>query len=360
MSLEINGKLLSTQEVFDRLKVTMGLPKEASNNDVKIKEPIIFWQSAGYKQLVPMVSNRDNSVFYKPRYAKTFGFQIKSNNTFIGEDGLASSESVVLFTNKIVNEDTTTYLYNGSDRLMFEDGNFTVNAGQEDILLFLRMSERNQTNHKWQLNVDGEPTYKPTNGGFLIYELRPKIVAETDYADASRKIMAQAVCFDKNKLSDEHAIDMATSYNMQGVAKTPIKQIRVWLASKAEQNPDKFIKDLSSQSYRLSAQLKTAFDLGIIVHSEQRVKWGKDTPFYNKGKAIIAQLPKGVDANKHEVLAAKLVEKGDSETISSIQDLIAKGTQHITEVKEESALEKAALELGVTVEELLALKGKKA
>ena len=357
--LEINGKLLSTQEVLDRLKVTMGLPKDTPNSEVQIKEPIVFWQSKGYEQLVPMVSPRDNSVFYKPRYAKTFGFQIKSNNTWIDENRVASSENVILYDNKTVKDDTTIYLYAGSDRLMFEDGHFTVNAGQEDVLLFLRMSERNQTNHKWGLNVDGEPIYKPMNGGFLIYELRPKIVAETDYKSAAKKVAAQAVCFDESKLSNEHAIDMATSYGMQGVAKTPIKKIRVWLASKAEQNPDKFIKDLSSQSYRLSAQLKTAFDLGIIVFKDQRVIWGKDTPLYNKGKGVIKQMPKGVDANKHEVLATKLVQDGDSETISTIQDLIKKGTAHIVETKEESAIEKAALELGVTVEELLALKGKK-
>jgi hypothetical protein len=358
--LEINGKLLSSQEVFDRLKVSLGLPKDAPNSDVQIKEPIVFWQSKGYQQLVPMVSPRDNSVFYKPRYAKSFGFQIKSNNTFIDGDGVASSESVVLYNNKTVKEDTTIYLYDGSDRLMFQDGSFTVNAGQEDVLLFLRMSERNQTNHKWMLNVDGEPVYKPTNGGFLIYENKPKIVAETDYLSASRKIAAQALCFDESKLSNELAIDMATSYGMSNVARTPIKQIRVWLSSKAEQMPDKFIKDLTSQSYRLSAQLKTAFDLGIIVHSEQRVKWGKETPYYKKNGGVIMQLPRGVDANKHEVLAAKLVEKGDSQTIQDIQALIKKGTEHIVETKEQSAIELAAMQLGIPVEKLLALKEEKA
>lgn len=356
--LKINGKLLSTQEVYDRLKVTLGLPKSADNSEVQIKEPIVFWQSAGYKQLVPMVSPRDNSVFYKPRYAKTFGFQIHANNTFIDEGNVPISENVVLYTTETVKDDTTIYLYNGSDRLQFEDGNYTVYPGQEDVLLFLRMSERNQTNHKWTMNNDGEPLYKPQNGGFLIYELKPKLEAETDYYESARAVQAQALCYDKSKLSDEHALDMATSYGMQNAAKSPIKKIRVWLSNKAKENPDKFLKDLTSQSYRLSAQIKTAFDLGILTFSEQRVKWGKETPYYNKGKAQpIMQLPKGVDGNKHEVVAAKLVEKADTATISSIQELIQKATAGIVEQKEDSVLEKAAIELGITVEQLLALKG---
>ncbi len=357
--LEINGKLLSTQEIYDRLKVTQGLKTTEHNSTVQISNSIVFKQTDSYVQKVPMLDELGGVVF-KNRYSRSFGLQITSSNFYLDEKGNIQSENVVLYTNKLVKDDTTTYLYNGLDRIQFKDGYLEVKAGEEDLLLFLRMHERNQTNHKWlQTDEDKEPKYKPYKN-FLITEILPIKEAANEYDTVKKLTAVQVLCLDETRMPLELLIDMAASYGMGNVGKTEPKKIRVWLSQKATQNPDKFLKDYNSQSFKLSATMATAFDLGVITLNEgRRVKWGKETPYYNGGKEIILQLPAGTENKKHEVLASKLVERGDSETIDAIKKLIEAKKPKKENTENEDALFMAAEALGVTVQELLELKKSK-
>lgn len=359
--IKINGKTLSTQEIYNRLKISQGLKTNEPNATVQIQTPITFRQTDSYMQMVPMV-DKMGATFYKKRYGRSFGLQISNTNFYNDENGMIQSEQTVIFTNESYVDDKPVYKYEGLDRITFNDGYLTLNAGQEDLLLYLRLHERCQTNHKWmQVDADGEPRYKPSKP-FLFTEILPEKNASNDYDKVKKITAVQVLCLDETRMPLDLLIDMASSYGFGNAAKTPPKQVRVWLSQKAVENPDKFLKDYNSQAFKLSATIATAFSLGILTLGEgRRVSWGKETPFFaGKAKSIIMQLPAGSEANKHEVVASKLVEKGDSETVEAIKKLIeAKRPAQKANTEDEDAMFKVAESLGVTVEELLKLKKEK-
>jgi len=98
---------------------------------------------------------------------------------------------------------------------------------------------------------------------------------------------------------------MAVSYNMIDAKYKGEKAIRLFLAQKATANPEQFMKDLTSSSFELMAEVNSAFMYGILTYDMPYIRWAKK----KEGDNRILTVPSGKDHVDYMVHWLREVDK---------------------------------------------------
>lgn len=354
--IEVNGVALTAKEIKDRLALTNG------GEPLIIKEPLKFELHSNMSRsrtLVDKETNHSMTTMVFPDWHMA----IETSNFYVPEKGgQGTLEQVYLYTSKLKQQNETyLYQYKDSGKITFEKGIIVLQPGDEDVLLFLRMHDRNQSNIKYSWIDDRGEFLHRVNKSFLFREVFPEKEAKVSFTTSMARLVAAAAAMDSKALPDEAALSMAISYGAPFNKQTPMDEVRVFLLEKAESDPKQFTHNVKSQSYLLKAMVSRAFEEKVITFdsTSKRVLWGKKVSIATTGnRPVIHQITRGLEAEYIDQMVIYLRDKdttGITEKIRTELESIPVVTQD-----DDNSLHMAAQLAGVEVEELIELRAAKA
>ncbi len=278
--IKINDKILTNKEVIELLE------KETGSG--KMKGDIEFCLLENYQSNIKILNEAQEARWVK-KFQTTYGISNQYERRNFEEGG---TETVLYYTS-VAGDPVKGYRYHTGDlnKIVFNNGYLIVRPGQEDLLLWLRLNERNQTNKYWeQTDTRGNQKYKP-EGAFNYKEIIPEKVSEEEYNNYYQGLVAQAKVVNPESLKYDVALKMAQSYNMVDAKFKGEKAVRLFLGMKAKANPEQFMKDLTSSSFELRADINQAFMYGILAWDMPYIRWAKKMD----GDQRILTVPSGKD-----------------------------------------------------------------
>lgn len=336
--IEINGKVLTNAEVIEKL-------------GERITRPIEFKLCEQFKSSLRYTARGTTS--WVTRYVETFGL----NNRAEVRDFENGGNDVVIYFTQIVGDPNKPlerrYIVGDTiNKVQFNRGLLSVNEGQEDLLLFLRINEQCQTNDAWaKTDTFGNQKYKPTKA-FLYKEIIPEKENEQSYDLTHLRLRAQTAAFDPKRISSEAAIIMATGYQMPEARYKGEKAIRQFLYDKATADPEQFLKNMSSSSFDLTAIVQSALEFNIVKFDAPYYRWAIDNP-KKYGDGRICQVPAGKGI---EWFVQWLRETDKSGVLEELKKKVAEATDKSDanfEAEDKKPLESLMAQFGVkTAEEL--------
>lgn len=295
--LSINGKQLTNEEVVKLLE------KETGNG--KMKGDIEFCLLDNYRSTIKTL-NDQGEVRFVSKYQATYAIANQYDRRNFTDGG---TETIIYYTN-VVNDKThgqPRYMTNDLNKVVFYHGHLTVRPGQEDLLLFLRLNERNQTNPYWEVSDGrGNQKYIP-QGAFNYKEIVPEKISEVAYDSYYEGLKAQAAVVNPDRIPYDMALKMAISYNMVDARFKGEKAIRLFLAQKAKENPESFMKDLNSSQFELRAQVNSCFMYGILGYDAPYIRWANKK--ISDADTRILTVPSGKDHVDYMVFWLREVDK---------------------------------------------------
>lgn len=281
--ISINGKVLSNTEVISLLE------KETGGG--KMKGDIEFCLLDNYCSSIKTLNDQGEAKYVR-KFQATYGVSNQYDRRNFAEGG---TETVIYFTTTINDKvnGQPRYLTNDMNKIVFYHGHLTVRPGQEDLLLWLRLNERCQTNKYWEhADARGNQKYTP-QGAFNYKEIIPEKVSELAYNDYYEGLKAQAAVVNEDRISKDMALKMAISYGMVDAKFAGEKAIRLFLAQKAKANPEQFMADLNSAAFELRAQVNSCFLYGILAWDVPYIRWANKKAA--DGDTRICTVPVGRD-----------------------------------------------------------------
>jgi hypothetical protein len=339
--IKINEKVLTTEEVIALLKEETGSGKMTSDIEFRLLE--------NYESVIKVLNDQDEARYVK-KYQSTYGMANMYTRRNFKNGG---SETVIYYTNIVKDVKGDRYHTDNLNKIDFHHGHLTVRAGQEDLLLFMRINERNKTNPYWaETDGRGNQKYMP-QGAFNYKEIIPEVESEEAYNEYYDGLRAQAAVVNPERIPLATAIVMAEAYNMQDARFKGEKAVRLFLAAKAKANPVQFLADMESASFELRAKVNSAFMYGILIWDMPYVKWGKKKDTETR----ILTVPAGKDHVDYMVLWLREVDKsGVLDELKSALERAQLKEHSITVGKEEGTHNEFLQKLGVaSLEEAAAI-----
>jgi len=330
--IRINDVVLTNEQVIELLNEETG--------SGKMKAQVEFQLLENFEARLKYLNERNEATYHK-RYQATFGMDNRFDRRNFKTGG---SETIVYYTHTITDQKTgPRYLTGNMNKIMFQNGYLIVQPGQEDLLLFMRLSEQCKTNKYWE-ETDGRGNQKYTpSKSFLYKELRPELDSEADYDATFASLKAQAAPLNPQTIPLATAITMATAYGMPDVRFKAEKAIRIFLSMKAKANPEQFMADLKSASFELKAKVNSAFNYGIIKYDAPYIMWANK----KSGESKICNVPIGKDHVDHFVHWLREIDQsGVLDELSSLNEkAMIKEMNH--PIENESDYDKLIKALGV-------------
>jgi len=295
--ISINGKTLTNEEVIALLVKETGSGKMTGD--------IEFCLLDNYCSSIKTLNDQGEARYVK-KFQATYGVANQYDRRNFSEGG---TETCIYYTTTVNDKvnGTPRYLTGDMNKIVFYHGHLTVRPGQEDLLLWLRLNERCQTNKYWEeTDGRGNQKYQP-QGAFNYKEIIPEKVSEVAYNEYFEALRAQAAVVNPERIPYDMALKMAMSYNMVDARFAGEKAIRLFLANKAKANPEAFMADLNSSSFELRAQVNSCFMYGILSWDVPYIRWANKK--VSEGDTRILTVPSGKDHVDYMVLWLREIDK---------------------------------------------------
>lgn len=327
--LEFNGKILTNQEIVEKL-------------GEKITKPIVFQLCDQFKSSIKLIHRGESK--WTERWVSNFGLRNEHQSRNFDTGGTDQYVYYTTATPDQINPQIRRFDVNGNgNKVSFTGGMVTISQGQEDLLLFLRAHEQNQTNKYFTITDErGKQKHFPKIQ-FLFKEIIPEMVNELKYDNTHERLKAQTAAFDPKRIPYEAAVVMATAYGMTEARHTGEKNVRQFLYDNASKNPSLFLSNMTNSSFDIKAQLQSAVEFGIVSFDAPYWKWSEK----KTGDARICSVPTGEDKLDYFVQWMREVDK--SGVLEQVKQLVEKAMEGADEkfIKEEiKPLDAVLIDLG--------------
>lgn len=261
--IKINDKILTNEEVIEMLQQETG--------SGKMKHDVEFCLLENYQSSIRTINDLGETRWVK-KYQTSYGLTNQYDRRDFKTGG---TQTVIYFTNIVKDPQRGDRYHTGEmNKIVFHNGYLIVRAGQEDLLLFMRLNEQCKTNKYWQeTDKYGNQKYLPTRS-FLFKEIIQEVESEQQFQEVYEGLNAQSIAMDKDKLPYAQAITMALGYGFADAQLKGEKAVRLFLHGKAKANPDQFMKDMQDSSFELRSKVNASFQLGICKWDSPYIRWG--------------------------------------------------------------------------------------